>query len=666
MKKITLYIFILLCPFWLRAQNVSINQGGALPDNSAMLDVSSTNSGLLLPRMTLVQRNALVNPANSLLIYQTDNTPGYYFNSGTAAIPVWDQLITSGDNLGNHIATQNIQLSSRFLSNDGGNEGIKIDNTGNVGIGLALIANPNARLQIVESVTTSANDGAFIDIQNNAATAFSLSGIRFKNSLTTSNTRYQAAVWHRFNSSASDFQLNFAVRDNSAGTNVDTADIKMTINDRGRLGIGTTTPSEDIHLSRTGSAIFLIEADTDNITESDNPAVVMTQDGGIISGRVGIEGVAGATFTNSLGNALYLGSTTTGTPLQLATNGVSRLTIDPSGNVGIGINSPGRQLQIHSTSAFSFSSYTTASSGSTISDGLVLGYVNAIGAAIFNYENSNLAFGTNNAYRMWLNPSGNLGVGTSAPLARLHLSGTGLATAIVESSNTSGTWIAMRNSSVGGQYHHIISTGSTNGEGPGKMLFGYGTGPSLTAIAMTIEDDEIGFRTSNPTSDLTILQSATLFPNPTTGGITLQMSAADEWQIWHSNPYLSFAKNNVRVAYINNTTGAWVTTSDRRFKKNISEVETVLQKLNQLKLYEYHYIQNEDSDKKSMGFMAQDVQKVFPSLVSTEDGSQLAIARADFGILAVKAIQEQQELIDKLNERIKKLEILLNELKSDE
>lgn len=47
-----------------------------------------------------------------------------------------------GDNLGNHTATQNIQLNGNWLSNDGGDEGISIDNAGNVGIGTTSPAYP--------------------------------------------------------------------------------------------------------------------------------------------------------------------------------------------------------------------------------------------------------------------------------------------------------------------------------------------------------------------------------------------------------------------------------------------------------------------------------------------------------------------------------------------
>jgi trimeric autotransporter adhesin len=68
---------------------VAINTDGSSPDNSSMLDVKSTAKGLLLPRMTLAQRNAIASPANGLMIYQTDNSQGFYYNSGTSASPAW-------------------------------------------------------------------------------------------------------------------------------------------------------------------------------------------------------------------------------------------------------------------------------------------------------------------------------------------------------------------------------------------------------------------------------------------------------------------------------------------------------------------------------------------------------------------------------------------------
>jgi len=62
--------------------NVAI--GTSVVNTSALLNLTSTNSGLLMPRMTKAQRDAISSPATSLLIYQTDNTPGFYYFNGAA------------------------------------------------------------------------------------------------------------------------------------------------------------------------------------------------------------------------------------------------------------------------------------------------------------------------------------------------------------------------------------------------------------------------------------------------------------------------------------------------------------------------------------------------------------------------------------------------------
>ena len=57
---------------------VSINESGASPDASAILDVSSTDKGFLAPRMTESEREAINSPAEGLMVYQTDNREGIY------------------------------------------------------------------------------------------------------------------------------------------------------------------------------------------------------------------------------------------------------------------------------------------------------------------------------------------------------------------------------------------------------------------------------------------------------------------------------------------------------------------------------------------------------------------------------------------------------------
>jgi hypothetical protein len=58
--------------------------GTTSPNASSLLEVRSTSKGVLIPRMTQTQRNAIKSPATGLLIFQTDRTAGFYYYSGTA------------------------------------------------------------------------------------------------------------------------------------------------------------------------------------------------------------------------------------------------------------------------------------------------------------------------------------------------------------------------------------------------------------------------------------------------------------------------------------------------------------------------------------------------------------------------------------------------------
>jgi len=85
MKFKHLLLALLFFNLGANAQNVGI--GTATPNASAQLEVSSTNSGFLPPRMTYAQRNAIVNPAAGLIVYCTDCNNGAgemnYFNGNT-------------------------------------------------------------------------------------------------------------------------------------------------------------------------------------------------------------------------------------------------------------------------------------------------------------------------------------------------------------------------------------------------------------------------------------------------------------------------------------------------------------------------------------------------------------------------------------------------------
>lgn len=70
------------------AQKENVGIGTTKPDQSALLDLSSQTKGLLIPRMTLEQRHTIQNPANGLMVYQTDFLSGFYYFDGKNWAPL--------------------------------------------------------------------------------------------------------------------------------------------------------------------------------------------------------------------------------------------------------------------------------------------------------------------------------------------------------------------------------------------------------------------------------------------------------------------------------------------------------------------------------------------------------------------------------------------------
>ena len=83
MKNLSIIIVILLFVRSALFAQVAVNTDGTQPNGSAMLDVKSTIKGFLPPRMTLVQRNAIVNPTEGLMVFCTDCG---YGNSAAASL----------------------------------------------------------------------------------------------------------------------------------------------------------------------------------------------------------------------------------------------------------------------------------------------------------------------------------------------------------------------------------------------------------------------------------------------------------------------------------------------------------------------------------------------------------------------------------------------------
>ncbi|MBI5324820.1 MAG: hypothetical protein HZB41_06040 [Ignavibacteriae bacterium] len=144
------------------AQN-NVGIGCTDPDASAILELRSTSLGFLAPRMTLAQRPAT--PVTGLLIYQTDNTPGFYFYDGAAWVYMlagsyWSLSGNSTTNpVNDFIGTTDLQ-DLVFRTNN--LEKMRILSGGNVGIGLN---NPTQKFEVYDGNILLSNSVAASELR---------------------------------------------------------------------------------------------------------------------------------------------------------------------------------------------------------------------------------------------------------------------------------------------------------------------------------------------------------------------------------------------------------------------------------------------------------------------------------------------------------------------
>ncbi len=124
--KTKLYFFALAISLFFIAQTtytqvIVSDNPAAVGDPAAVLDIQSTTKGMLFPRMTMAERNAIALPPTSLVVYQIDGVVGLYYNTGAPASPQWDKIT-------------DVNTPAGYWTESGGNIYF---NTGNVGIGIA-------------------------------------------------------------------------------------------------------------------------------------------------------------------------------------------------------------------------------------------------------------------------------------------------------------------------------------------------------------------------------------------------------------------------------------------------------------------------------------------------------------------------------------------------
>lgn len=141
-------------------------------------------------------------------------------------------------------------------------------------------------------------------------------------------------------------------------------------------------------------------------------------------------------------------------------------------------------------------------------------------------------------------------------------------------------------------------------------------------------------------------------------------SASTGWSFYASSSGEMIIGKTTNLGTFNGTTGAYTAISDARLKTNIQPLESVLDRVLNLGAKRYEFIYDNPQHIQTIGVIAQELQESFPEYVyenKSNEGNprvqnQLGVDYAGLSVIAIKAIQEQQVLIEKLEKRIAELE----------
>jgi hypothetical protein len=715
----TILISMLLLPLMVRAQSVGI--GTQNPNASAMLDVSSSSKGLLIPRMTENQKNQIANPATGLLIWQTDGMSGFYYNHGTPQNPKWYML--SVENETNWKLTGNISVDSatHFLGSiNKAPVYFKVRNTfaGQLDSAKATLFGYKAGWQSTSTSTTAFGTEALAaPSEEPANTAFGHKAA-FKTRSGGFNTAIGAeSLYENISGSANTAVGLSAMYYNLSGsrnvavgagalTDSDTAD------DNTAVGYLALENNKADHNTAVGSLALAANTSGFQNTAIGYRALRMN-----VIGNQNTAIGRGALSSNISGNE----NTAVGqSALFYNTEGYNNNAMGDAAlfqnTTGIGNTAIGRWALRENTIA----SENVAVGNYALQKNTTLGGNTAVGHAALtnNTKGGNTAFG-HDAARQNTTGDGITAIGFDA----LKQNTTGSNNTALGSSSLSTNTAGMFNTAVGSNALLINTTGGGNTvlgssagsnlvTGTNNTLLGTFTNASsgdpfnATAVGFRAFVDcnnclvlgsvagvnnannsvNVGIGTTTPTEVLTINatnpilqlqhaganmgfmqitggQDVKIGTNITNnlGSFFIRTNGADRVKV-EPNGNVGVGTSSPAVRFQVGTNGdgtvaranAWQTFSDARFKKDIVPIGDALQKLNQMQGYYYHWTNGKD-DSRQAGFLAQEVEKVMPEIVSTDTDGYKSVDYGKMNALLIQAIKEQQTLIDNLTKQMKAL-----------
>jgi len=361
-----------------------------------------------------------------------------------------------------------------------------------------------------------------------------------------------------------------------------------------------------------------------------------------------------------------------------------------SGNVGIGTLSPSADLQIHNSALAAALKITNKNGyGLHMSTWGTDNRFN-IGSAS---EGGHFHFGRDIAASGWYFESGNVGIGTTVPLSKLQIhNGTAYVSKTV-GYNETGTYTYMlmgtnqHQGNIGDRTKFLFDIESTTAGSANKLHLRSGyvewsdddykipDAAHKTEIMTFDGYGQVGIGTTSPQQALHVI-GGSVATNANSYNIRMEVpsglaAAGFYWDMGidndHGDEDLIFYSKNGCEAWFDDDDGSFSHSSDRRLKKNIEPAGGLLDKVMQLQPSVYHMKSQDDSESKNLGFIAQDVQAVFPDqMIVGEHGGMLSLKYESFSVMAIAAIQEQQGIIenqqkeiDDLKERLARIEASL-------